>query len=204
MTAPETPEASSPRRSPLRLVGMALLVFYTGALVLAAWPRLLQPVPDAVSFPQIAALQLLRLATIYPGQEVFSGEPRPRGLPTAWCFEVIGFGRAGASVLYDNLEECRPGGRRYFKDPLVDYHKIRLEKAFRHLENPREHRNLNEYPLNHLLAIADYHCRHAPQGVELVGIRTQVQTLDLDTGEHGETRSERGALECESGRWRMP
>src|SRR5688572_24566279 len=119
-----------------RLVGFPLLILYVLTLVVAAWPRLLQPIPGTVTTVQLVALQLLHFATIYPGQEVFTGAGRPNEIPAGTCFHITGRTVLGREiVLFDDLGECRSGNVDAFKDPFDIFQARRLEHAFRHVRN---------------------------------------------------------------------
>jgi hypothetical protein len=123
---------------------------------------LLQPIPGTVTTLQLVALQLLHFATIYPGQEVFTGAGRPNEIPAGTCFRITGRTALGREVvLFDDLGKCRAGSVEVFKDPFDNFQARRLEHAFRYVRSPAPHKNLNEFPLVYLYAIADYYCRNA-------------------------------------------
>lgn len=185
-----------------RLVGFPLLILYVLTLVVAAWPRLLQPIPGTVTTVQLVALQLLHFATIYPGQEVFTGAGRPNEIPAGNCFRITGRTVAGREVvLFDDFGKCRSGSVDVFKDPFDNFQASRLEHAFRYARSPTTHKNLNEYPLVYLYAIADYYCRNAEERVQVVRIQMLSHAVDYETRARRQELTEEGFLRCGSSQW---
>lgn len=188
-----------------RLVGFPLLILYVLTLVVAAWPRLLQPIPGTVTTVQLVALQLLHFATIYPGQEVFTGAGRPSEIPAGTCFRITGRTVLGREiVLFDDLRECRSGHVYPFKDPFDIFQARRLEHAFRHVRSPATDKNLNEFPLVYLYAIVDHYCRNAGERVEVVSVQMLSHAVDYETGARRQELTEEGFLRCGSSQWVRP
>lgn len=184
-----------------RLVLFPLLLFYCLLLVVGAWPRLLRPTPGQVTDFEWAAVFLLDALGWQSGFELFTGRGLPPTVDEFVCFRIDGSRAGETKPLFDDLERCEQGDRTVFKNPKVTYQKRQLRRALQHARWPGAHRDLNLYPLNHLLAITDYYCRtHAVETITITGV---YRTLDVKTGERKRTRVREGQRPCDVGTWRV-
>jgi hypothetical protein len=187
---------------PRRLVAFPLVLLYALLLVVAAWPRLLQPIPGTVTDFQIGALEVFFALGIYPGQEVFTGDDRPREIATNLCLKITAlFADGSTAPVLDETARCAAGVVPVLKDPSTLFHERMLDVAFRYARDPRRHKNLNRYPRNYLYAITEYHCRKAPPGAVAIEVAVATTTIHYDSGERSAHFIVEGQRRCGEDQW---
>jgi hypothetical protein len=185
-----------------RLVAFPLVLLYALLLVVAAWPRLLQPISGEATNVQIGALEVLFALGIYSGQQVFTGEDRPREIATNRCLKITArFADGSTAPLFDETARCAADSVPMIKDPSSFFQERMLEVAFRYARNPRRHKNLNRYPLSYLYAITEYYCRTAPPGTVAVEVAFSTTTIHYDSGERGQDFIVEGQRRCGEDQW---
>jgi hypothetical protein len=192
-----------------RTILFPLAAFYCAVLLVAAWPRQLQPGGVAATLQLAATYVLARLG--WPaGIGVFSGQGERPDATLRNCFRITGFsapasgaGGGGRHILYDTMSRCREGRRDVFKDVQVGFQDRRLREAFDHLATPGAHGDRNAYPLNLLFGVADHYCHADGRAYDHLLFTGRYQRVTLASGELHDELVVEGAHHCGDGRWEV-
>ena len=188
-----------PRRV-FRLVGLAVLLVYSAALVLAAWPRLLTPPSQVVAELQLASRMLFFALGTQAGQGVFGGFDAPAEVTRSTCFRVVGRGSGGEQVLFDDFQDCRDARVALVKDPWAALQRTPLRKAFARIRSSQRPADINAYPLNYHFAFSDYYCR-TDASIEVVDFYVIYTSVGIDTGEVSQREVHEGQRGCGAIAW---
>jgi hypothetical protein len=191
---------SLPRERLRRLVAFPLVAFYALVLVVAAWPRQLNP-RGALDVPQLGANFVLAELGWPAGMAVFTGQDERELATVRSCFRLVGVSATGEGrVLYDTMAACRDGRRTVLKDPYDLYLTHTLTRALDALRGRGPH-DRNTYPLADLFAIADHYCHEDGASFDRVLVTARYQARRLRDGAPLDVTIDEGAHHCAEGAW---